>query len=249
MTWTRFFSLPFALSLASIAVAAPHTMTSPPRIDAIQSSFPHGAPPGKSTAVAASAPAASAPAPAPTPAPPTSATPAKPTAPLAPATPGAIQIGMSVPAFSLTVLNNDVAAIKRWGPATDVGDGAAPKKKLLVMSFFATYCEPCKREMPELARLFAAYKDQGLAVAMVSIDKGDEQKNAILELAKTSKVGFPIVHDRFNVVARRYEADRLPYMILVDSTGKIVAAHVGYTDEVRTGLEAELRGYLGLPKA
>jgi cytochrome c biogenesis protein CcmG, thiol:disulfide interchange protein DsbE len=231
MTWNR-FALALGLTVSSLAAAAPHTMTSPPRIDAIP----------KNAAV--QTPAASKPAPAPTPAPP-APTPAA--AAPTPAKTGAIQIGMTVPAFSLTVLNNDVAAIKRWGPANDVGDGS--KKKLLVMSFFATYCEPCKREMPELARLFAAYKDQGLAVAMVSIDKGDEQKGTILELAKTSGVSFPIVHDRFNVVARRYEADRLPYMILVDSTGKIVAAHVGYTDEVRTGLEAELRGYLGLPKA
>jgi hypothetical protein len=81
---------------------------------------------------------------------------------------------------------------------------------------------------------------------LVSIDKGDEQKQQIIDLAKASEVTFPVTHDRFQVVARRYAAERLPYMLLLDSAGTIKTVHIGYTDEFKAGLENELRGHLGL---
>jgi hypothetical protein len=81
---------------------------------------------------------------------------------------------------------------------------------------------------------------------LVSIDKGDEQKNEIISLAKTSNVKFPVVHDRFQVVARRYSAERLPYMLMLDPAGNVKVVHVGYTEELKAGLENEVRGHLGL---
>ncbi len=163
--------------------------------------------------------------------------------------------GVAAPQFKLPVVNEFSAAlkagevpkaVKKWGPADWSGATPIEAKKLVIMSFFATYCEPCKKEMPELARLFDAYKDQGLGVMLVSIDKGDEQKNEILALAAQSGVKFPVMHDRFQVVARRYAAERLPYMLMLDPAGTIKTVHIGYTDEVKANLEAEVRAGLGL---
>jgi thiol-disulfide isomerase/thioredoxin len=156
--------------------------------------------------------------------------------------------GVSAPQFMLPVVN-DFKEAKRWGPAKWTGTSPAPDspKKLVIMSFFATYCEPCKKEMPELARIYDAYKDQGLGVMLVSIDKGDEQKQVIIDLAKQNKVSFPVMHDRFQVVARRYSAERLPYMLMLDTSGTVKTVHVGYTDEVKANLENEVRAGLGLP--
>ena len=155
--------------------------------------------------------------------------------------------GVSAPQFMLPVVN-DFAGGKKWGPAKWTGTPAPADtpKKLVVMSFFATYCEPCKKEMPELARIYEAYKDQGLGVMLVSIDKGDEQKQVIVDLAKTNKVTFPVMHDRFQVVARRYSAERLPYMFMLDGSGTVKTVHVGYTEEVKANLENEVRAGLGL---
>jgi len=164
--------------------------------------------------------------------------------------------GTPAPQFQLPVVN-DFAPPKapsgplapkalKWGPARWTGDKPDETKKLVVMSFFATYCEPCKKEMPELARLYDMYKDQGLGVLSVSIDKGDEQKDEIVALAKASGVHFPVVHDRFQVVARRYSAERLPYMLFLDSAGTVKTVHVGYTEELKANLESELRSHLGL---
>ncbi len=173
------------------------------------------------------------------------------------ATTGGLAVGTSVPQFSLPVVNDFVPAVVatgplapktvKWGPGKWTGERPDEVKKLVIMSFFATYCEPCKKEMPELARLYGTYKDQGLGVMLVSIDKGDEQRQQIVELAKLNSVGFPVMHDRFQVVARRYAAERLPYMLLLDSAGTVVAVHIGYTDDLKANLENDVRGRLGLP--
>ncbi len=154
--------------------------------------------------------------------------------------------GVSAPQFMLPVVN-DFAGGRKWGPGKWTGSSTKDAKKLVVMSFFATYCEPCKKEMPELARIYEAYKDQGLGVMLVSIDKGNEQRQTIIDLAKQNKVTFPVMHDRFQVVARRYSAERLPYMLMLDNTGTVKTVHVGYTDDVKANLENEVRAGLGLP--
>jgi thiol-disulfide isomerase/thioredoxin len=173
-----------------------------------------------------------------------------------------LAVGTPAPQFMLPVIN-DFAPPKaatgplasrsvKWGPGKWTGERPDESKKLVVMSFFATYCEPCKKEMPELARLYDAYKDQGLGVMLVSIDKpekpedADKKRDEIVGLAKTNNVHFPVMHDRFQVVARRYFAERLPYMLMLDPAGNVKVVHVGYTDELKAGLENEIRGHLGL---
>lgn len=167
-----------------------------------------------------------------------------------------LAVGTPAPQFMLPVVNDFVPPkvatgplqpkSVKWGPAKWTGDRPDEVKKLVIMSFFATYCDPCKKEMPELARLFDTYKDQGLGVMLVSIDKGDEQKQEIINLAKNSAVKFPVVHDRFQVVARRYSAERLPYMLMLDPAGNVKVVHVGYTEDLKANLENEVRGHLGL---
>jgi thiol-disulfide isomerase/thioredoxin len=155
-----------------------------------------------------------------------------------------LAVGTQVPRFTLPVVNAEFSDGKKWGPAKWVGE--QPQKKLIILSFFATYCEPCKKEMPELVRLYDAYKDQGLGVMLVSIDKGLEQRDEVVALAQKNGVKFPVLHDRFQVVARRFKAERLPYMLMVGADGAIRTVHVGYTEELKASLENEVRGHLGL---
>ena len=157
-----------------------------------------------------------------------------------------IALETPAPPFMLPVVN-DFEGGKKWGPGKWAGDGASETKKLVVLSFFATYCGPCKKELPALARLYDAYKDQGLGVMLISIDKGDENRATLVDLAKQSSAHFPVLHDRFQVVARRYGAERLPYMLMLDSAGTVKVVHIGYTEEAEAGLENEVRGLLGLP--
>jgi thiol-disulfide isomerase/thioredoxin len=156
--------------------------------------------------------------------------------------------GVAAPEFMLPVVNEAFTTAKKWGPAKWTGAPAPDAgKKLVILSFFATYCEPCKKEMPELVRLYEAYKDQGLGVMQVSIDKGSEQRDVVIELAKKNNITYPVMHDRFQVVARRYGAERLPYMLFLDGAGVVKVVHTGYTEDLKANLENEVRENLGLP--
>lgn len=174
---------------------------------------------------------------------------------MAPAGEG-LRPGTTAPVFMLPVINDFVpprpavglgSKTPKWGPARWTGASPDERKKLVIMSFFATYCEPCKKELPELVRLYDSYKDQGLGVMLVSIDKGDEQRATVQKLAQDSKATFPVMHDRFQMVARRYSAERLPYMLLLDSNGTVRTVHIGYTEELKASLENDIRAQLGLP--
>jgi len=152
------------------------------------------------------------------------------------------------PNFRLPVVNPKAADdFGKWfGPAKWVGNNPKEPKKLMIMSFFATYCVPCRKEMPELVRLYNSYKDQGLGVMLVSIDKTLEKRDVVAQLALDNNVNFPVLHDRFGVVGRRYKAERLPYMLFVNTEGTIQTVHIGYTEEMKASLENEVRTALGL---
>ena len=109
--------------------------------------------------------------------------------------------GTAAPNFRLPVVNEKGATdFGKWfGPAKWVGKKPKAPKKLTMVSFFATYCVPCRKEMPELVRLYDTYKDQGLGVMLVSIDKTLEKRDEVAQLALENKVNFPVLHDRFGV--------------------------------------------------
>ena len=106
----------------------------------------------------------------------------------APAEKDHFDVGEAVPVFTLKTVNNDDSGVSYVGVDAYYGAGAKEPKKALLLSFFATYCEPCKKEMPFLAALFDSYKDKGLAVLSVSIDKEADKIDFIKNLAKTSGV-------------------------------------------------------------
>jgi len=155
--------------------------------------------------------------------------------------------GEVVPVFTLKTVNVEESGVSYVGVDAYYGPTAKEPKKAVLLSFFATYCEPCKREMPFLAALYDAYKDKGLAVLSVSIDKEAEKIDFIKNLAKASQVKFPVLSDRFNIVAKRYMIARLPCVYLINGDGKVALVNVGYNDDLSRQLLDEIRKVLGEP--
>lgn len=158
------------------------------------------------------------------------------------------EVGESVPQFTLKVVNAQelgetsyLALDKFFGP-----NAKLPKKAILV-SFFATYCEPCKREMPYLAALYDTYKDKGLQILLITIDKEAEKIDIARSLAKEAAVKFPLLADRFNIVARRYFIEKLPCVYILDADGKVAMVNVGYSDDDSKKLLDQIRKNIGEP--
>jgi thiol-disulfide isomerase/thioredoxin len=156
-------------------------------------------------------------------------------------------VGEAVPVFTLKVVNPDDSGQNYI--SVDRFFGAAPEepKKLLLVSFFATYCEPCKREMPYLAALHDLYASKGLPVLLVSIDKETDKVDIAKDLAKKAGVKFPVLSDRFNIVAKRYMIEKLPCVYLINGEGKVVVVSVGYSEDVPKLLLNEIRKGVGDP--
>ena len=120
--------------------------------------------------------------------------------------------------------------------------------KLVVLSFFASWCGPCKKEMPFLAQLDKMYRDQGLRIIGVCIDTEEPGLSAAKKMIADNKVSYPVVSDRFNFLARRYlgESAPLPSVFLVRRDGTIARIERGYSKDVGAFLLAAIQQELGL---
>ncbi|HET9552433.1 MAG TPA: TlpA disulfide reductase family protein, partial [Anaeromyxobacteraceae bacterium] len=163
-----------------------------------------------------------------------------------------IGVGLPAPGFSLKTLNPDVAGTT-WLPLDRyVGEGAEdPGAKLVLLSFFASWCGPCKKELPFLAQLDAMYRPQGLRVVGISLDKDEAGIEAAKRLIAANKVGYPVLSDRFNFLAKRYLGDAapLPSVFLVARDGTVVRIEKGYAKDASAFLLAEVQAALGLRAA
>ena len=152
--------------------------------------------------------------------------------------------GQVLPSFTLKALNPDTAGASYV--KTTVFVGPQGSKKAAVISFFATYCEPCKKEMPFLAALQEAYRDAGLQVLFVSIDTEATEIDKAKALAETHGLKFPVLSDRFNIVAKRYQVSELPCVYTADQAGLIQTVHTGYGEDAGQVLLDDVRTILGV---
>jgi thiol-disulfide isomerase/thioredoxin len=124
---------------------------------------------------------------------------------------------------------------------------AAQKGKVLMVNFWATYCVPCRKEMPAFVSLQAKYKARGLVLATVTADEPEQEAQARAFLDQT-KVPAPTYvkrasdDDKFiNSVDPKWSG-ALPLTILFDKTGRKVKSIYGEAD--LKGLEAAILGLL-----
>lgn len=154
------------------------------------------------------------------------------------------------PSFRLPLYNAAAMGeptLRMLGVDRYTGPDAPDKKtKLVVVSFMASFCGPCKKEMPYLQALHEKYREQGLRVMMVAIDREEEGQQKVAELLTTHKVTFPVLKDRFNIVARRWLGNQspLPSLFMLRPDGTVKTVHRGYSDDASVLLEKEISAAL-----
>jgi thiol-disulfide isomerase/thioredoxin len=105
--------------------------------------------------------------------------------------------------------------------------------KAVVVNFWATWCVPCRAEMPTLEDLYRRYKGEGLEVLAVNLDRLSVA--GVEAFMREVKLSFPILLDPDWSTTRLYGVMGLPTTYLVDRTGQVVVREVGerdWTDEV-----------------
>ena len=157
--------------------------------------------------------------------------------------------GQPAPAFTLRTLNQEASGLQVVSLDEFAGPNPEdPGARVVLLSFFASWCGPCKREMPYLQQLHVMYRDRGLRVLSVDIDREEAAISDAKALIARAKVTFPVLSDRFNFLARRYlgEQSPLPSVFLISREGTIARVEKGYGGDASSFLLAEVQKALGL---
>lgn len=108
--------------------------------------------------------------------------------------------------------------------------------KPFIISFFATWCKPCNRELTAISEVYDEWREEtGVKVIAVSIDQA-QNINKVKPLVDNNGWEYDVLLDPNSDLKRALGIQMIPYVIIVDGKGNIVYKHNGYTD----GAEAEL---------
>ena len=96
----------------------------------------------------------------------------------------------------------------------------------VLINLWATWCPPCRAEMPTIQKLYDEYKDQGFVVLAVNMTYQDNP-SAVLPFAQENKLTFPILMEGTGKVANKYELRSLPSSFFIDRDGFVQAVEIG----------------------
>ncbi|MEN8258673.1 MAG: TlpA disulfide reductase family protein [Thermodesulfobacteriota bacterium] len=123
----------------------------------------------------------------------------------------------NMPTFSLPGIGDSPVTVK----SEDFQD------KILLVNFWATWCPPCRREIPSLVRLQEENSDKGFTVIGISMDRSAKEK--VSRFVKKIGVNYPIALGTKEVAKEFGALGAIPSSFLVDTNGKIVKKYPGYT--------------------
>ena len=125
--------------------------------------------------------------------------------------------------------------------------------KPIVLSFFATWCAPCKIEMPILDTLSREYSDVHFYLINVSgLTQGSaklkEDPIKVQELIAKLGISMPVLMDKYGKIAEKYEIKSLPRLVVIDPKGKLNYIHDGYKKGDETKLKDILTEFANVKK-
>jgi thiol-disulfide isomerase/thioredoxin len=117
-------------------------------------------------------------------------------------------------------------------------DLRALQGKVILVDFWASWCGPCKQEMPVLEELHRKYAGQGLVIVGINIDSSSKKMAKFL---KGAPVSFRIVQDRKLAVASKYEPPTMPSSYLIARDGRIRYVHAGFQERDAAEIESHIK--------
>ena len=121
--------------------------------------------------------------------------------------------GQRAPEFSLPSLKGATVAL------------SSLKGKVVLIDFWAQWCEPCKKELPQLDRLSKEYAGKGVVIVAVNIDK---QRENAERMVKQLGVSLPVLLDPAGSVAGTYDLPKMPTSFVVDKKGIVRFVNEGF---------------------
>jgi len=120
------------------------------------------------------------------------------------------------PHFSLDNLDGKKVELKQY------------RGKIVFLNFWATWCGPCKEEMPSMEALYQKFKERGFAFLAISVDYDEKKK--VKEFMDKHHYTFPVLIDPRSLTLDLYKVREIPTTILIDKKGKMVGKAIGPKD-------------------
>jgi peroxiredoxin len=146
--------------------------------------------------------------------------------------------GTAIPAVAPASPAPDFTLRSMGGPNLRL---AEQRGQVVLVNFWATWCGPCRQEMPHLNRLYEKYKASGFVLLGVNVD--DDARNAV-DVAGKLHVSFPVLLDTDKRVSRLYDMNAMPATIVIDREGRIRYIHRGYREGYEATYDQQIRELL-----
>jgi cytochrome c biogenesis protein CcmG, thiol:disulfide interchange protein DsbE len=147
--------------------------------------------------------------------------------------PSAIEPGAPVPSFQAPELDGSSVSL------------ASLRGEVVLLNVWATWCYPCRREMPSFEALHREFADEGLRVVAVSIDSRGARRD-IEEFLDEHGITFTILHDADKRITTSFRTLGVPETFLIDREGRLVKRWTGridgHSESVRAPIQWALRG-------
>jgi peroxiredoxin len=157
---------------------------------------------------------------------------------VAAATACTLALGRALPAIAPSGPAPDFTLRTLGGPNLRL---AEQRGRVVMINFWATWCGPCRQEMPQLSKLYDKYRASGFVLLGVNVD--DDVRNAT-EVATKLAVSFPVLLDTDKVVSKLYDLSTMPSTVLVDRDGKVRYVHRGYLTGYEDTYDKQVRELL-----
>jgi len=118
-------------------------------------------------------------------------------------------VGYFAPSFKLRNIKGNYESLESY------------RGEVVVLNFWATWCAPCRIEMPSFEKLYRRYRSEGVTVLAITLDKNSENK--IKSFVDEYGLSFPILLDEKGEVERLYPSMTIPFTYVIDRQGRIVA--------------------------
>ena len=103
------------------------------------------------------------------------------------------------------------------------------KGKVIILDFWATWCPPCKMEIPNFVKLQKKYKKKGLQIIGISLDRGGAR--VVKPFAKEYKMNYPVLLGNMEVVRKYGPIQGIPTTFIIDKHGNIVEKFIGFREK------------------
>lgn len=130
-----------------------------------------------------------------------------------------VKEGKMAPDFELVTLNGETVKLSDY------------RGKKVILNFWATWCPPCKAEMPHMQNFYEQNKDNGIEIVAVNLTKMDKGRMEIDKFVKEYGLTFDIPLDEEGDIGMQYQAFTIPTSYIIDTNGKIASKVIGPMDE------------------